>query len=390
MKRRFKIKVRYIILLLLLLIPNISLLFWGLQEHKVMNVIIVDKTVSMDERNEHISFNWVLNYFFFKNKIERYKPRVHYQGFFPLDDKQFEIKDNDILRDDQFKQMCDTTDMVYFTDTYGVYYNEWYKDTLQTEHSPLVYGGLSEADYKLAKHCVDHRKLLIAEFNFFANPTVNPVRSQAENLIGMKWSGWAGRYFHTLDTAKNDEIPQWAVNMYVRQYHKPWVFKKPGILFVHESEVIVILEKDTALIDEVPRILTDGYGQKKYGLPATIHYPYWFDITFSNDTNRVVSTYKIGVNRRGKEMLGSFGIPTEFPAVTENLKKKFYYFSGDFADNPIKMPTSYFKGSPFISGMFYDEQNLNDRTMFFWTFYRPLMSEIVTDYYKNSIDIKRK
>ena len=80
----------------------------------------------------------------------------------------------------------------------------------------------------------------------------------------------------------------------------------------------MLYEVITALIDEVPRILTDGYGQKKYGLPATIHYPYWFDITFSNDTNRVVSTYKIGVNRRGKEMLGSFGIPTEFPAVTEN------------------------------------------------------------------------
>jgi hypothetical protein len=59
---------------------------------------------------------------------------------------------------------------------------------------------------------------------------------------------------------------------------------------------------------------------------------------------------------------------------------QFYYFSGDFCDNPISMTTSYFNGIGFFKSMFYDASGPSERSSFFWNFYRPLMNNILTDY----------
>src|SRR5206468_2347672 len=77
-------------------------------------------------------------------------------------------------------------------------------------------------------------------------------------------------------------------------------------------------------------------------------YIYWFDIVYTDTSiNHVLSKFEIDVNERGKNELSANGIPFSFPAISvhSNSDYRFFYFSGDFCDNPIRLISSYFKGS---------------------------------------------
>jgi len=279
------------------------------------------------------------------------------------------------------KQAADSLDVAYFTDTYGIFSNEWYRDTMDNEKSTKIYGGLNKNDIILLKRMQDSSKLTLAEFNFLASPTPSAIRQDAEKLLDIRWTGWVGRYYDILDTLLNPDIPHWAKVLYKKQYNKPWNFHEAGILFVHESDQIVVLEIDNTLTEEVPWVYTSEYGQHKYDLPKQITYPYWFDIMESGASNRVVAKYKIYANKQGMKLLNEYGIPDVFPCVIENRDKNYYYFCGDFCDNPIYLESAKLMGISFFHQFFYDKYNYIDRTPFFWHFYRPMVTNILDEYY---------
>jgi hypothetical protein len=72
-------------------------------------------------------------------------------------------------------------------------------------------------------------------------------------------------------------------------------------------------------------------------------------------------------------------IPTTFPAVVmhNGSDYRFYYFSGDFCDNPIGLGSSYFKGVGAFKWLFYNTDDDSERASFFWEFFRPMMTSIV-------------
>lgn len=374
-----------ILLTIIILIPFITILIswllWHFEKGKELNVLILDKTVPLEKRNEHLSFNWILDYNKFVKNGKLYDSNTDYFGFFPLENKKYRINDLDSLSEKEITIISDTIEMAYYTDTYGIYYNEWYNDTLETEHSKKIYGGLSENDVFLLSKLKENNKLIISEFNLLASPTSAITRKKAEELLDIRWTGWTGRYFDNLDTVVNPEIPQWARRLYRNQYKKDWAFNKAGIILVHESSLIVVLEKNTHLIDEVQYIQTTDYGIKKFDLPEKMYYPYWFDITMCGTTNKLVSKYKIEVNNEGEKLLQQYGIPSTFPCVIESQNERFYYFAGDFADNPIPTYLSHFKGSTCASWFLYTSTKTSDRTKFFWKYYIPLVSNILDNYY---------
>jgi hypothetical protein len=232
----------------------------------------------------------------------------------------------------------------------------------------------------------ERRKLIITEFNTIGSPTADDTRSQFENIFGLKWSGWIGRFFNSLDTNVNKEIPKWLIKNYKKQHNEQWPFKHAGIAFVSNTDQVIILEQGKHLINPLPYILTSPYGQKVLGLPATMKYSFWFDvIQVDSSINNIVSAYEIDVNKKGEEALKQAGIPSFIPAVTmhkANNDYEFYYFSGDFCDNPMSYSSSYFKGIGFFKSFFYREDDLMERDSFFWKFYRPLVTSILNDYYK--------
>lgn len=373
----------YLIFTIIVLLPLWMWVFWLLTPQTKMVGAILDKSVLTKKGQEHVSLTWMLNYKkLTKTSNKPYTTAHDYFGFFPGENEKFRLKGLERFSEKQLKKISVDADFVYFTDTYGVYKNEWFVNDVVKPQFGKLYGGLSDQDLSFLSHMKQKNKLIVTEFNTMASPTSRTNRRSFENLFGLHWNGWAGRYFDSFDTIVNKELPKWLVRNYKRDHGGVWDFKKSGIMLVDERGKIVVLEDSLDLNIDLPHIVTSKKGQERFGLPEDIKYSFWFDIISVNDSvNDVVSSYKLDVNANGSEKLKKVGLPSVFPAVTMHKKEqgRFYYFSGDFCDNPISISSSYFKGIHLFKWLYYDMENPMERSSFFWEFYYPLMDRILDE-----------
>ena len=376
---------RYLLLLILLL-PLWMWIVWLLKPKRVLQVALIDKTVLTPGGQEHISLNWVLkNERFSKENGDLYKADKDYFGFFPLPKEKYLIKGLERYDDTQLKQLAAEADVVYITDTYGIYSNEWFKINDPIDRSKILYGGMSLQDITFIDQMRNNHKLIISEFNSIGSPTAAGIRKEFEDNFGIKWSGWVGRYFDSFDTTVNAELPRWLVSNYENQHNGKWPFKRSGVAFVNNEDLVVVLENGYELNDEMPAIIANAEGQQYYGMPEKMKYSYWFDIVYPDTSfNHVISNFKIDVNEKGKRELAKYGLPEVFPAITAHVNKDYrmFYFSADFCDNPISLFNAQFEGVTYFKWLFYNTQDPVERKSFFWTIYRPLLSRILNDYYK--------
>lgn len=379
---------RYIALIILFVIfvvvPFMLWLAWHLSPDKPLKVFIMDKTVLTSEGMEHRSLNWVMAHRkYVKPDGGFYDVGKDYYGFFPLENKKYKIRDLSRKTNQELDSMSTYYDLAFFTDTYGIYYNEWYRDTNQTEHSERIYGGLDEKDYEFIEMMVNQKKLVVSEFNFFASPTPSDVRKKAESLLGIEWSGWTGRYFKSLDTINNPDLPRWVIRLYKEQHNNKWDFQGSGIVFVHENTTITILEDKKHLTRALPEITTEASMRSKYGVIASIDYPYWFDITFPiNGKNQIISWNTIHTTAKGDSILNRHRIPSKFPAAINDARSDlFFYFALDFSDNPVPGRFIRFKGGKYFEMFLLDLNDRGNRNTFFYTYYLPMLTTILRDYY---------
>ena len=130
-----------------ILLPLLLWLLWIIKPSHKTNILVMDKTVLTDFGLEHRTFEWMLTHGkYFKLNGDFYSPQRDYLGFFPLGNDRFKINDLSKLTERQLDSLSTCTDMTYFTDTYGIYSNEWYRKKDLAEHSEKVYGGLDKND----------------------------------------------------------------------------------------------------------------------------------------------------------------------------------------------------------------------------------------------------
>lgn len=345
-----------------------------------INLLVIDKTTPEKKFSEHLSFFWVANQNkWVKNTGEEYNYAEDFLGFHPQKDGKYVIKDLKIFGEESSVRLADSLDVVFFADTYGIYNSNWKdhpdfgKDTIS-----LFYGGMQPEEFNLLRELKRKGKTIIAEFNLFASPTSPVIRRQTEELLGIKWSGWVGKYYQTLDTIIDPKIPKWVTELYRKNYKSEYKFSKGGIVLVDNRERIIILEEETHLNERFPILKSDLSTQLEYNVPEKVYYPFWFDINESDDRNHVLANFEIDVNKKGKQLMDSLNVPNEFPAIIEHDNDyRFLYFACDFSDNPMGIYSSYFRGIENISGAFYSPHQMKDRKMFFWKYYRPFMSTVM-------------
>ncbi len=369
----------FLILAVILALPVINLIRWSFQEKKPIDIILVDKTVPTLERDHHKSFNWILlnNRFVKKETNDSYCYTTDYYGFSPkrpLREKQWERND---YRLTDLIGLAEKNDAVYFADTYGVFFNDWYEGINKSRKSRKLYGGLNNNDFLLIKEMKDRNKLIILEYNSFDYPTAQFESVRTQEKLGISFAGWTGRYFSSLDST-SDNFPIWMTSMYRKQYNKPWTFKKPGIVMLREKDILV-LEQGIHLNNPMPHILTDTTYCRKYNLPASVAFDHWFDI-IDPMANNVLSKYKLETTALGDTLLAANGLSGHFPAVIQDpVSSRIFYFAGDFATNKVPYCTARFEGFSKLKGILYSEKP-DDPRRFFWLYYRPLMKGILTDY----------
>ena len=141
------------------------------------------------ERDHHKSFSWILtNYRFVKKESNSsYSYTKDYYGFFPqrpLRDKKWERND---YRLTDLIGLAEKNDALYFTDTYGVFFNDWFRGINKSRKSRKIYGGLNNNDFLLLKEMKDRNKLIIMEYNSFEYPTADFESVRTQEKLGISF-----------------------------------------------------------------------------------------------------------------------------------------------------------------------------------------------------------
>ncbi len=373
-------KLLRVIIFLFLLIPVISWISWKLMDKEQINLLVLDKTTPNGNFSEHLSFFWVANQKrWVKSDGAEYNFAEDFYGFHPGENGDYVIKDLAVYGENGLTDIVDSLDVAFFADTYGIYNSNWKdhpdfgKDTIS-----LFYGGLKEMEFNLLREMKKKGKTIIAEFNFFASPTKPVMRRQTEELLGVRWSGWVGKYYETLDTTMNPDIPKWIPYLYQKNYKKKYNFNKAGIVLVGGRGKIVILDASQHLKQNFPVLESELSTHIQYNVPQEIYYPYWFDINTTDERNHVLAWFNLEVTKAGQELLNRYNLPNRFPAIIEHDDKyRFLYFACDFSDNEMGIYSSYFRGISELKSAFYSENQVKDRKMFFWEYYRPFMGNVM-------------
>lgn len=374
-----KSRIILLILLVFLATPLWMRIAWEFSPKRNLNLVIVDKTVLNANSYKHRSINWILDHDkYVRNDGEFYDINRDYFGFFPQEDERYEIRDFDTMNEPELDSMAGANHLVYFADTYGIMGNEWYMHLDRNDNSGSIYGGLSEKDLLLMEKMREKDKLVVSEFNTIGFPTPPDMRRRFQELYGAEWTGWMIRSITTLDTTGNRDLPKWIVRKYRSEHNGQWPFSKAGILCVHESGKVIVLEEGRDLTGWIPDLLTGAALSKEAGLPNSLIYPYWMDVwKNNNDSNEIAARFALPLNDAGRKLLLVAGVPDTFPAIIRRTAgTRFYYFCGDFADNPTKFRFTQLAGVTALKFLLYNAIDETDRSRFFWEYYLPLMDHI--------------
>lgn len=388
-----KLKRPIAFLALIVFFPLSMWLLWYIKPPRVHSVLVMDKTVLNDKFQEHMSLYWILNNenYQLKNK-GRYNPLKDYYGLFPDGKGGFSVKELEDYSSNELDSLSIIYSATFYTDLYGIYSNDWieeYKPYLcekefdEQGRVRRLYGGFTQKDLIFLRMMKEKERLIVTEFNILPASQSQEVRTTFGKEFNVHWTGWVGRYFDNLDTTVNKELPGWIIENYKVRNYGIWPFKHSGIVFA-KGDAVVILENNTHSDFDVPLIRTNNKFKKRYGVTPEIKYPFWFDIVEAKYPNTIVSSYHIIINHKGDSLLKANGIPSVFPAtVYHSDGYTFYYFAGDFSDNPISMRSSYFRYIHLLSSIFYSDE-LIEREGFFWKYYRPMVKTILDEHYKST------
>ncbi len=371
-----------IILVVILAFPVYSVVRWAFQEKKPLNILVLNKTVPTLERDTHRSLFWIFNNerFVDRQKKSNYSYKKDYYGFFPLKplrERQHKRRDYRLA---ELIDLAETYDAVYFADTYGVFFSEWYQTVNRTRRTRKIYGGLNNNDQLLLVEMQKRDKLMILEYNSFDFPTADLEKYKVEEMLGIKSTGWTAKYFESLDTVRNPDFPIWMTGMYRKYYGKPWTFKGKGIVFVKNRE-IVVLEDEKHLVNPLPMVKTAEEDIERLGVADCVPFTQWFEVIDSRE-NDIISYFQIHTNAAGDSLLAQNFLSDVFPAVIADPEKhRNYYFAGDFATNDVNYSSSYLSKHGLLKKSYYSENDQNDPRRFFWLYYKPLITSIFTEYY---------
>lgn len=345
-------------------------------------VVVVDKTVPFRNWLEHRSLYWLMEHLgAVRPDGVPYDVASDYLGAHPPEKPGDPPERTDDLTDGHLRG----ADLLYFVDTYGVYEEDLASGERMEaalERSPRLYGGTAPAEAEAARAFVERGGTAIAEFNSLGSPTEPEARGAMEELFGVRWTHWIGRYFPHLED--RDEVPGWLRRVYEAEWKVPWEFDGPGYVLTRDDRFVEVLRvgDESGLIGLTIEIDAPGdpvLRDARSGVP----YPYWFDVVEADVRAEVLASFRWSLKAQGQERLRVRGLPVRFPAVVRTHRPDpagtTYYFGGDFADNPLRegrVPfAGYLRFRRFIEGA----KLAPSEEAFFWRLYAPMMGAILRD-----------
>ena len=375
-------KILLIAVAVLILIPFLGRFIWVLQKGKNLEIMIVNKSVQNQSQNEVKTLNYVLNmHKIVKSSGQFYNYSRDYFGYHPeaiTEDRKIKS-----FRLDELADLKEKYDVLYFVDNQGMNI----KDN-NTNKLASYYGGFNQNDYLLLKNMLNSDKLIIAEYNFFSEPTEDLVRYNTEQLIDVYSIGWKGKYFKSLSPEKlSGNLDLKWLEVYKEYYNENWSFDGPGLVFVNDKQKrILVLPSNLYMTNKFPVIKSSPEMSEFYHIPTEVVINTWFDVVYPGK-NVVISNLNMMVNEEGKNILMRNGLDSEFPAVIKSQNGKLYLFTGDFSKQKFMYCSSRISlVNNIIQGL--SGKAVNKPSRFIHTYYSPLLSTILLDYYDENIKTK--
>ena len=374
--RRFK---WYHLLAAVIVLSVVSLfVIWHLKPSRPLNIVVLDKTVLSYSEDDHIvkdtvyrkhqGLFWVLNQQkYVKPDGSSYDYKNDYYG--PMLDEEGAPDREVTLRD-----VDEKPDLVYLSDAYGLgndsygYYNG----------SSPQNGGIDSDDMSFVSYAYESGATIVSEAALFSSPLSDSVYSQLTSLLGVTPKKWTGRYI--VDLQDFTDIPDWAPPMYEQQEGVEWRFTGPGILLVSNDGKIIVLEQNTDFSSkDLLRIYINDEYKSEFSASSDCNFYNWFELIEANYGTETIATFDFDLNATGMEKIKEISKTPRFAAITrktESNHSPVYFFAGDFNDyvNGDRYGRFIFSNwlYKFLS---FDRQG--DISNFYWTFYNPLMCNIL-------------
>ncbi len=375
MKKRKNPKLKqssvFLVILAILSLAFLPMMIWHTQESTPLNIWILDNTVPDLSYREHSGLMWTLNHFkVTPQNVNYFKYNREYYGFFPRADKSYTIKD--------LIYAPDYPDMIYLADSYGVYQQEFMTKKPRGDRSPLIYGGLSPIDMFRVREFLRNGTLVVGEFNTFATPTSLEIRHQLEEILGVRWKEWMGRYFQ--DLKRDKEVTRWMVRNYEAQYKRPWNFEGPGYVLTSNWDEIVVLEAGIDVGNDECRFIVRNEYVDEFKMAKVIPYYYWFDFVQPMEGTETIADFYLDLTDKGKAKLAAIGLSDVFPAIMRHKHPDYlsYYLSGDFADHTAVPRWWNYAGLSSVRKTMAMHIK-GEANAFFWRGYTPFMKKILSD-----------
>jgi hypothetical protein len=373
-------KLLFIFLFVLILIPFLGRFVWVLKKGKKIEIMIINKSVQKQSDNEIRSLNYVLNmHKIVKSSGQFYVYSQDYYGYHPeAVTSDFKINS---FRLEELSTIKEKYDALYFVDNSGVNLSD--QNILNYTG---FYGGFNQNDYFLLKTMLDSGKLIIAEYNFFSEPTEDLVRYNTEQLMDIYSIAWKGKYFKNLSSDKitNELDIEW-LGIYKDYYNDNWNFEGPGLVFINQNQKrIVVLPSNLFMDAKYPVIISSPEMCEFYQIPDKVAFTGWFDVMYPGK-NTVVSSFNMMLNNEGRDILMRNGLESEFPAVIKSQKANLFLFTGDFSKQDFLYSPSRISGVNNIIHAI-SSRAVNKPSRFIHTYYEPLMSTILIDFYDENTE----
>jgi len=367
------VKAVLIILLLFVIIPGFGYFLWVVQKETKIDLMIVNKTVEKLKQNEFKSLNWALNYCkIVKSSSNSYDYQRDYFGYFP--EPTYENAYIQGFKLSELSFLKDKYEGLIYLDCKGV------GNTISATGQKSFYGGFNQSDFLLFKEMMGANKLVIAEYNFFSEPTEDLVRFNTEQLIDVYSVLWEGKFMNQLDREKvSVDLDEKWIEQYKENTGKNWEFKGSGLVLINEKKNrILVLPSDQYMTAAYPSILTNAELAAFYGVKESIPYCGWFQMVYEGK-NEVISSFDLNLNEEGKQVLMSNGLEYHFPATIALAKPHQYFFAGDFSKQKVSLG---FSKNRIVSQMTKTicKMRGDKPSEFFHNYYMPMYTTILKNY----------
>lgn len=370
---RKKIKVRYIILLLLFVVLIAPFVLWFITPSKNLDIVVLNKTFPVEtnaagemnklDYSKQRGLYWIINSLDIKNPATKksYKENKDYYGNF-LDGGQLVNK--------PLQKLTDVPDIIFLSDMYGTG-----NSRINGEEADGI-SGMTKEEVSLVSTYYAKGTTVIGEYNIAGDPTNANVSKELEEIFGVNFTGVAGKFFS--DLSSTVDVPNWIRDIYEHQYGKKWDVTGGGIVIAGNNR-IVVLQRDIGFTGNSIQIAMSEDNEKKYGTETSDYYN-WFEIVEPSEDASVMAWYNLNLTDEGKRQLEPFGLSDSFPAIIANQSnhQQSYYLAGDFTDYRGPDKINQFLGAATLY-RYFSVNSEGDLSYFYWHFYVPFISKILKD-----------